>query len=140
MVTVALLLVLAGIAGALVVWSMSWESAWPGPGRDTAEADEQPRDAEPNEAAEEAEGAPASKRRRSRRRAAEAGGVATQDGVPAAVAIMEHGEPYSPPSILSRLWAMLRLVLVVAAACALVAGAIYYVASAITKLFGHGGG
>ena len=141
MFTVALLLVLAGIGGAIVVWSMSWQSAWPGAGTDAADEDEAaPWEPETAEGEKGTEGAPPSKRRRSRRRAAAAGSGATQDGVPAAVAIMEHGEPYAPPSVLSRLWAMLRLVLVIAVACAAVAGAIYLVASTLSKLFGHSGG
>ena len=141
MFTVVLLLVLAGIGGAIVVWSMSWQSAWPGAGADAADGDESaPWEPGTAEGETGTDVAPQSKRRRNRRRAAAARRGATQDGVPAAVAIMEHGEPYAPPSVLSRLWAMLRLVLVVAVACALIAGAIYYVANSISKLAGHGGG
>jgi len=146
MVTIVALLVLSGIAGALVVWSMSWEGAWPGPGGPHPEAApaHDGQDAASEAAFEPLEGdgesTSAPPRRRRRRARAETHTVTTTEGVQGAVAIMEHGEPYTPPSILARVWAMVRLVLVVAVACGLVAGAIYWVASTISKAVGHGGG
>jgi len=147
MVTVAALLVLSGIAGAFVVWSMSWESAWPGPGasgRVGAPSDHGGRavvaaDAELEAAGDGESAVTSSAPKRRRRGKGAAATITTTDGVQGAVAIMEHGEPYAPPSILARLWAMLRLVLVVAVACGLVAAAIYWVASTISKAVGHGG-
>jgi len=148
MFTIVALFVLAGIAGAAVLWSMTWQSAWPGPSERGADEHAPPADEPapwadehvPDTAPDAEPVAAPRKGRGSRRRAAAAAAGATTDGVPAAVAIMEHGEPYAPPSILSRLWAMLRLVLVIAVACAAVAGAIYLVASTLSKLFGHSGG
>jgi hypothetical protein len=133
--TIVALLVFSGVAGALVFWSMSWQSAWPG----TEHPDEATRT---GDAGTVAEGEPAAggRRRRRERGGAAATGSLSSDGVPAAVAIIEHGEPYVPPTILGRLWAMVRLVLVVAVACGLVAGAIYFVATSISKMFPHGGG
>jgi hypothetical protein len=153
MFTVVVFLILSGIAGAVVVWSMSWEGAWPGPA--AADGGREPAPARTVEAVPaevpaaygagstvsapwEGDGEPGTRGRRGRGRTAREA-VATQSGVPAAVAMMEHGEAYAPPSVLGRLWAMLRLVLVVALTCGVIAGAIYLVASTLSKAVGHGG-
>jgi len=119
--TLLLLIALCGIGGALVTWSLSWESAWPGP----APARERPAPGD---------GGGTRRRARSRDADAAAGGVGT------AMAIVSHGEPDVPRGFLSHLWAAVRLVLLVVIACALVAGAIYWVATNVSRLLGHAGG
>jgi len=154
MVTIVALLVLSGIAGALVVWSMSWDGAWPGSSDADADAAHAKDAAPPGEMADAVRAgddhdgdAPWTRGAPSRRPAARSGHrraaretTAGPSGVPAAVEMMEHGESYAPPSILSRVWAMFRLVLVVAVTCGVVAGAIYWVASTVSKAVGHAGG
>jgi len=119
--TLLLLIALCAVGGALVTWSLSWESAWPGPGP-------------VREASAHAPDGGGRARRRAR------SGDDGPGGVGAAMAIVSHGEPDAPRGFLSHLWAAGRLILLVVIACAVVAGAIYWVATNVSRLIGHGGG